>query len=69
MVPTTEKPSIDMSKLNDITVRAGQDLKIVVPIKGWPTPTASWELNGEPIIKGGRVNMEVNTFQCLHFIF
>ncbi|ESO03551.1 hypothetical protein HELRODRAFT_191869 [Helobdella robusta] len=54
-----EKPSIDLSQMKDINVKAGQEIKIVVPIKGWPLPTATWELNGAPIEKGGRVHMEV----------
>ena len=55
----TEKPSIDVSKIKDITVRAGQELRIPVPIKGWPVPTAVWELNGKEVEKGPRVKIEV----------
>lgn len=55
-----EKPSIDISKIKDITVKAGEELRIPVPIKGWPLPTATWELNGKEIEKGGRVRIEVH---------
>jgi len=60
-----EKPSIDLSKVKDISVNAGQDIKIAIPIKGWPIPTAAWEVNGKPIEKGGRVRIEVTDDQAL----
>lgn len=40
-------------------MKAGQELKIPIPLKGWPVPTAVWELNGKEIEKGGRVRIEV----------
>ena len=46
-----EKPSIDLSKIKDITIIAGQDLKMAIPITGHPTPTVSWEQNGSPVDK------------------
>jgi len=55
----TEKPSIDLTHLKDIRIRAGQEIKVALPIKGWPTPTAIWENGGEEIKKNGRNNMEV----------
>ena len=60
VVTVAEKPSIDLSKLKNITVRAGQEIKVPVPIKGWPVPTAVWEQNGKPLDKGGRVKIEVS---------
>ena len=54
----SEKPSIDASGIKDITVRAGEVIKISIPIKGWPLPTTSWELGDTPIIKDGRTQME-----------
>ncbi len=50
----TEKPSLDLRGLKDITVKAGQEIKFAVPIKGYPPPVASWEQNGTPLEKGGR---------------
>ena len=44
------KPTLDMSGVKDITVRAGQDIRINVPYKGVPQPTAKWS-NGENIIE------------------
>ena len=54
----SEKPSIDASGIKDITVRAGEVIKISIPIKGWPVPTTSWELGDAPLMKDGRTQME-----------
>lgn len=56
----SEKPSIDLSKIKDITVKAGQEIRIPVPIKGWPIPKTVWENNGKPLDPGGRVRIEVS---------
>ena len=56
----TEKPSIDLSKIKDITVRAGENIKIALPIKGWPVPTASWQHGDKDIYKDDRNNIEVS---------
>ena len=56
---STEKPSIDLSKVKDITVKAGQEIKIAIPIKGWPVPTATWLLGTDVIEKDGRAKIEV----------
>ena len=40
-------------------MKAGQELKIPIPLKGWPVPTAVWELNGKEVEKGPRVKIEV----------
>ena len=37
-----EKPRIDMGKIKDITVKAGQPFDIRVPYHGYPQPTAEW---------------------------
>ena len=50
---------MDLSAMKDITVRAGQDIKVAVPIKGHPPPIASWDVNGSDIIKGDRNKIEV----------
>ena len=60
-----EKPSLDLSRLKDITVKAGQEIKLPVPIKGWPIPTAEWFLNEKELLKAGRINIEVTATQCL----
>jgi len=53
------KPSIDLSHIKDIKVRAGEQIRIAVPIKGWPVPTTTWELGTTPLEKGGRNKIEV----------
>lgn len=59
-----EKPKLDMSKVKDITVKAGQEFRIAVPFTGVPKPTAKWELNGNDIEVSPRVNSKVS---ALHF--
>lgn len=54
-----EKPSIDLSKIKDITVKAGQEIKIALPIKGWPVPTATWQNGDKDIVKDDRTKIEV----------
>ena len=44
-----EKPTVDLKGIKPIVVKAGQDLKIAVPISGHPPPTVSWEKDGEPV--------------------
>lgn len=62
LVSVSEKPSIGLSRVRDIRVDAGWDIKIVVSVKGWSVPTAIWELNGQPIKTGGQVKIEVRLF-------
>ena len=54
-----EKPSIDVSKIKDITVKAGQDIKIALPLKGWPVPTANWKNGDNDLVKDDRTKIEV----------
>jgi hypothetical protein len=56
-----EKPSIDLSKIKDITVHAGQDIKIALPLKGWPVPTAAWKVGDKDITKDDRTKIEVRS--------
>jgi len=60
----TEKPSIDLSGIKDITVKAGETIKIALPLKGWPIPTANWTLGDKDVIKDDRTKIEVTH----HFI-
>ena len=55
-----EKPSIDLSRVKDITVRAGENIKIALPLKGWPVPSASWQRGDQDIYKDDRNNIEVS---------
>jgi len=48
-----------LSKVKDITVRAGENIKIALPLKGWPVPTASWQHGDKDIYKDDRNNIEV----------
>ena len=60
---------MDLRGLKDITVKAGMPLKIVVPYTGFPAPTATWELNGEPISESTRTRFEVNVPVSLHQMY
>uniref|UniRef100_A0A1I8J9R7 non-specific serine/threonine protein kinase n=1 Tax=Macrostomum lignano TaxID=282301 RepID=A0A1I8J9R7_9PLAT len=41
-----EKPHLDLSKLRDIVIKAGEDLIINVPYRGYPKPAVQLEKNG-----------------------
>ena len=49
---------LDMSNLfggNEIRVRAGEPIKIDLPIEGAPTPTVTWSKDGKGLPEGSRV--------------
>lgn len=60
-----EKPTIDLSHIKPITVKAGNDLKIAVPITGHPPPTVSWEKDGKPV-DSPLTKLEVHSNIFLH---
>ena len=41
----------------EIRVRAGEPLKIDVPIEGAPTPTVNWKKNGKDLNESNRVSV------------
>jgi len=47
----TAPPKVDLSALGgrEIRVRAGDPLKIDVPISGAPTPTVAWQKDGKEL--------------------
>jgi len=45
-----EKPTFGVSRVKDITVKAGQHFEIHVPYKAWPTPKATWTNNDNVIV-------------------
>ena len=59
-----EKPSIDLRdpKIKDITVKAGQDFRIPIPVTGHPPPTITWEKDGEKIIPDERTTVSVSIY-------
>ncbi|XP_061166987.1 twitchin-like isoform X9 [Saccostrea echinata] len=42
----------------DITVKRGEEFKIVIPYDGNPIPKADWSVAGKPLSQGGRVSFE-----------
>ncbi|KAL8565325.1 hypothetical protein ACOMHN_029021 [Nucella lapillus] len=46
-----EMPKLDLSRVKDITVKAGQDFRVAIPFSGTPKPTAKWELNDKDVEK------------------
>lgn len=53
------RPTLDMSGVKDITVHAGQDIRIRVPYTGVPKPTAKW-FNDDNEIDSPRANCVVS---------
>jgi len=70
---------VDLSALGgrEIRVRAGDPLKIDVPISGAPTPTVAWQKDGKPLEDSPRVCRRLVLFEIrlkhqkinLHFAF
>ena len=60
-----EKPSLDLTGLKNITVKAGQPIKIPVPIKGHPPPVASWEQDGKTVTASTKTLLEQSPEQAL----
>ena len=56
-----EAPKVDLSSLGgrEIRLRAGEPLKIDVPISGSPTPTISWQKDGKNLAESPRVCLNV----------
>ena len=50
---------MDLSKVKDITVKAGQEFQIAIPFTATPKPTAKWELNGSDVEVSPRVSAKV----------
>ncbi|XP_033640975.1 twitchin-like isoform X1 [Asterias rubens] len=50
-------PSLDVSQLKDLTIKAGQNIKLVVAFTGTPTPKASWTLDEDEIIPDERTKV------------
>jgi hypothetical protein len=59
------KPTLDLSGVKDVTVHAGQEIRISVPFKGVPKPTAKW-FNGDNEIDHPRSTCAVST-EILHY--
>nr|KAG5709145.1 hypothetical protein BaRGS_028601 [Batillaria attramentaria] len=50
---------LDLSKVKDITVKAGQEFQIQIPFTGTPKPTAKWDLNGSDVEHTPRVSSKL----------
>ena len=48
---------MDVSQLKDLTIKAGQNIKLVVAFTGTPTPKASWTLDEDEIIPDERTKV------------
>ena len=54
----SEAPKLDLSGLSGraIKVRAGEPIKIDIPIVGSPTPTVTWSKDGKDVPNGPKVS-------------
>lgn len=55
------RPNLDLSGVRDITVHAGQDIRIRVPFTGVPQPRATW-FNGDDEIDNPRTACTVSNY-------
>uniref|UniRef100_A0A8C6V7B5 Titin n=1 Tax=Naja naja TaxID=35670 RepID=A0A8C6V7B5_NAJNA len=53
------QPSVELL-FNTFSVKAGEDLKIDIPIRGRPVPSASWKKDGMPLRETTRVNVHTS---------
>uniref|UniRef100_A0A803TWP5 Titin n=1 Tax=Anolis carolinensis TaxID=28377 RepID=A0A803TWP5_ANOCA len=53
------QPSVELL-FNTFNVKAGEDLKIDIPIRGRPIPTVSWKKDGIPLRETTRVNVQTS---------
>ncbi|KAL7064324.1 hypothetical protein AAHC03_04779 [Spirometra sp. Aus1] len=58
-------PNSGIGGLKDVTIRAGNDLRLPVTWFGSPTPTASWLHNGRPVVPDGK-RAKVTTEEAPH---
>uniref|UniRef100_A0A7M4FZZ4 Titin n=1 Tax=Crocodylus porosus TaxID=8502 RepID=A0A7M4FZZ4_CROPO len=61
------KPSAELL-FNTFSVKAGDDLKIDVPIRGRPLPSVNWKKDGQPLRETTRVNVQTSKSSTLLFI-
>ncbi|KAM4572254.1 titin-like [Odontesthes bonariensis] len=64
---TSAEPVINLLS-NTFSVKAGNDLKIDVPIKGVPSPTAVWKKEGNIVKETSRVNVHTSDSTTQMFI-
>ncbi|XP_022091183.1 twitchin-like isoform X3 [Acanthaster planci] len=53
-------PSLDVSQMKDLTVKAGQTIKLAVSFTGTPPPKASWSLDEEQLVPDDRTKLRSN---------
>ncbi|CDS41841.2 expressed conserved protein [Echinococcus multilocularis] len=54
-------PGSGVGGLQDITIKAGQELRLPIAWFGHPPPTATWIQNGQPVKPGGERNIAMTT--------
>jgi len=54
-----EAPKLDLSKLagREIKVRAGEPIRVDVPVTGSPPPVISWQKDNKPLSPSDRVSL------------
>ena len=69
MLWLTAPPKVDLSALGgrEIRVRAGDPLKIDVPISGAPTPTVAWQKDGKELENSPRVCISLDLLDLMPY--
>lgn len=45
--------------MNAVTVRSGQAVKLDIDVKGEPTPTITWTIDGKPLPDSARIKPQI----------
>jgi len=69
-----EAPKVDLSKLagREIRVRAGEPIRVDVPVTGSPPPVVSWQKENKALEPSDRVSSSVTLrlqLRCLRWVF
>ena len=61
-------PKIDRTNLKPLTVRSGHNVRLEINVKGEPTPTIKWTVDGKPLPESSRIKPEIEPYKTTFII-